>query len=57
MTRRYPDHTIPVGLHAREASAARAAIQSSVAPSFSKADIHTSQAALFVNPCPTSKER
>jgi len=34
-----------------------AAIQSSVAPSFGKADIMTSQAALFVNPCPTSKER
>jgi hypothetical protein len=34
-----------------------AAIQSSVAPSFGKTDIHTSQAALFVNPCPTSKER
>jgi len=34
-----------------------AVIQFSVAPSFSKADIHASQAALFVNPCPTSKER
>ncbi len=34
-----------------------AVIQFSVAPSFGKADIMTSHAALFVNPCPTSKER
>jgi len=41
----------------KQASRRLAAIQSSVAPSSSKVDIHTSQAALFVNPCPTPKER
>jgi hypothetical protein len=50
------DHPSRIG-PGKQASRRPAAIQSSVAPSFSKADIMTSQAALFVNPCPTSKER
>jgi len=48
-----PSRIAPV----RQASRRLAAIQSSVAPSFSKADLHTSQVALFVNPQPTTRER
>jgi hypothetical protein len=50
------DHPSRIG-PGKQASRRLAAIQSSVAPSFGKTDIMTSQAALFVNPCPTSKER
>jgi len=49
-------HRVGLFVPVKQASRRLAAIQSSVAPSFSKADIHASQAALFVNPCPTSKE-